>query len=52
MHIDHENDDFDIDNLDINIYIKTNKSDNDIKRYLLSNHKNAIESRNSKAEKK
>ena len=52
MHIDHENDDFDIDNLDINRYIKTNKSDNDIKRYLLSNHKNAIESRNSKAEKK
>ena len=51
MHVDHENDVFDIDNIDINKYIKTNKSDNDIKKYLLSNHKNAIESRNIKAEK-
>jgi len=52
MHIDHENDDFDLDNIDIDKYIKFNKSDNDIKRYLISNHKNALESRNDKAEKK
>ena len=51
MHIDHENDDFDLDNIDIDKYIKFNKSDNDIKRYLISNHKNALESRNDKAEK-
>ena len=35
--INHDKDDFDIDNIEINTYIKTNKSDNDMKRYLIKN---------------
>ena len=46
----HDKDDFDIDNIEINTFIKMNKSDKDINRYLIKNHNNAIESRNDKAE--
>ena len=46
-HINHEKDDFDIDNIEISTFIKTNKSDTDIKRYLLSKHNIALENRNN-----
>ena len=46
----HDKDDFDIDNIEINSYIKMNKSDKDINRYLIKKHNNAIESRKDKAE--
>ena len=49
--IDRDKDDFDIDNIDINEYIKTNKSDKDIKRYIVKKHKNALELRNDNAER-
>ena len=45
-HINHENDDFDTDILEINTFIKTNKSDTDIKRYLQKKHNLVIENRN------
>ena len=48
--INHDKDDFDIDNIEINTYIKTNKSDNDMKRYLIKKHNDAKETRNDKAE--
>ena len=51
-HIDHDKDDFDIDNIDINSYIKTNKSDSDIKRFLISNHSNALKTRNENVKKR
>ena len=49
--IDRDKDDFDIDNIDINEYIKTNKSDKDIKRYIVKKHNNALELRNDNAER-
>ena len=49
--IDRDKDDFDIDNIDINEYIKTNKSDKDIKRYIIKKHNNALELRNDNAER-
>ena len=49
--IDRDKDDFDIDNIDINEYIKTNKSDKDIKRYIVQKHNNALELRNDNAER-
>ena len=45
-HINRDNDYFDADNLEISTFIKTNKSDTDIKRYLLTKHNKAIENRN------
>ena len=50
-HINHDNDDFDIDKIDIHTYIKNNKSDKDIKRFFLEKHKNALEARNDNTEK-
>ena len=48
--INHDKDDFDIDNIEINKYIKANKSDKDIKRFLIKKHNDAKESRKDKVE--
>ena len=50
ININHDIDDFDVDNIEIAQYIKYNKSDTNIKRYLKSKHNTAIEARNNKAE--
>ena len=50
VHINRDKDDFDIDNIDIQSYIKYNKSDANIQRYKSIIHKNAWEIRNDNAE--
>ena len=51
IYLNHDNDDFDLDNIEIHNYIKTNKSDKDLKRFLLKKHKYALDSRNDNTEK-
>lgn len=50
LHINRDKDDFDIDNIDIQSYIKYNKTDANFKRYKNNIHKKAWKIRNEKAE--
>ena len=50
VHINREKDDFDIDNIDIQTYIKYNETDTNVKRYKNNIHKKAWKRRNENAE--
>ena len=50
-HVNHDNDDFGVDKIEINSCIKYYNTDSNIRRYLIKRHNNALEIRNSKAEK-
>ena len=50
VHINREKDDFDIDNIDIQSYIKYNETDTNVKRYKNNIHKKAWKTRNENAE--